>query len=55
MTTIELGEEDIEPITAVLRFSISAYPLGGINQDIEIDKENLENLISKAEKGLQNK
>jgi hypothetical protein len=53
MTAIELNEEEIKTITAVLRFSISACPLGGISQDIEIDEEKLEKLISKLEKGLE--
>jgi hypothetical protein len=30
MTSIELSEEDIKTISAVLKFSISACPLGGI-------------------------
>jgi hypothetical protein len=53
MTSIDLSEEDIKTISAVLRFSISACPLGGISQDIDIDEEMLEKLISKLEKGLE--
>jgi hypothetical protein len=53
MTLIELSEEDIKTISAVLKFSISACPLGGISQDIDIDEEKLEKLISKLEKGLE--
>lgn len=53
MAQIDLSEEDLKTIAAVLRFSISACPLGGISQDIEIDEEKLEKLISKMEKGLE--
>jgi hypothetical protein len=53
MTAIELNEGEIKTIAAVLRFSISACPLGGISQDIEIDEEKLEKIISKLEKGLE--
>lgn len=53
MVQIDLSEEDLKTIAAVLRFSISACPLGGISQDIEIDEEKLEKLISKMEKGLE--
>lgn len=52
MTSIELSEEGIKTISAVLKFSISACPLGGISQDIEIDEEKLEKIISKMEKSL---
>jgi hypothetical protein len=52
MTSIELSEEDIKTLSAVLKFSISACPLGGISQDIEIDEEKLKKLISKLEKSL---
>lgn len=50
---IDFSEEELKTIAAVLRFSISACPLGGISQDIEIDEEKLEKLISKMEKGLE--
>lgn len=50
---IDLSEEELKTIASVLRFSISACPLGGISQDIEIDEEKLEKLISKMEKGLE--
>ena len=53
MAQIDLNEEELKTIAAVLRFSISACPLGGISQDIEIDEEKLEKLISKIEKGLE--
>ncbi len=53
MVQIDLSEEDLKTIAAVLRFSISACPLGGISQDIEIDEEKLEKLISKMERGLE--
>jgi hypothetical protein len=52
MTSIDLSEEDMKTISAVLKFSISACPLGGISQDIEIDEEKLEKIIAKMEKGL---
>lgn len=50
---MDLTEEEMKIISAVLRFSISACPLGGISQDVEIDEEKLEKLISKMEKGLE--
>lgn len=50
---MDLTEEEMKIISAVLRFSIAACPLGGISQDIEIDEEKLEKLISKMEKGLE--
>jgi hypothetical protein len=53
LVQIDLNEDDIKTIAAVLKFSISACPLGGISQDIEIDEEKLEKLISKLEKGLE--
>jgi len=53
MVQIDLSEEDLKTIAVVLRFSISACPLGGISQDIEIDEEKLEKLISKMERGLE--
>ena len=53
MVQIDLSKEELKTISAVLRFSISACPLGGISQDIEIDEEKLEKLISKMERGLE--
>lgn len=53
MVQIDRSEEELKTISAVLRFSISACPLGGISQDIEIDEEKLEKLIFKMEKGLE--
>lgn len=53
MAQIDLTEEEMKIISAVLRFSISACPLGGISQDVEIDEAKLEKLISKMEKGLE--
>lgn len=53
MVQIDLSKEELKTISAVLRFSISACPLGGISQDIEIDEEKLEKLISKMKKGLE--
>jgi len=53
LVQIDLDEDQLKTIVAVLRFSISACPLGGISQDIEIDEEKLEKIISKMEKGLE--
>lgn len=53
MTTIELDEEEIKTLIAVMQFSIAACPLGSVSQEIEIDSEKLEKLIAKIEKGLQ--
>ena len=53
MTTIDLNEEEIKILIAIMQFSIAACPLGSISQEIEIDSEKLEKLIAKMEKGLQ--
>ncbi len=53
MTQIDLSEEEINIIAATLQFSISACPLGAISQDIEIDEEKLEKIISKMQKALE--
>jgi hypothetical protein len=52
MVQIDLNQDEIKTIAAVLKFSISACPLGGISQDIEIDEEKLEKLISKIENNM---
>jgi len=53
MVSIDLNEEEIKILTAIMQFSISACPLGSVSQDIEIDSEKLEKLIAKMETGLQ--
>ena len=53
LTTIELNEEEIKTLVAIMKFSIDACPLGSVSPDIEIDAEKLEKLIAKMEKGLE--
>lgn len=53
MTTIDLNEEEIKTVIAIMQFSIAACPLGSVSQEIEIDAVKIEKLITKMEKGLQ--
>ena len=53
MVSIDLNEEELKILRAIMQFSIVACPLGGVSQDVEIDTEKLEKLISKMDKGLQ--
>lgn len=52
MTTIELNEEEIKILIAILNFSIAACPLEGISTEIEIDADKIEKLVTKMEKSL---
>ena len=53
MVSIDLSEEEIKILTAIMQFSIDACPLGSVSQEVEVDSEKLEKLITKMEKGLQ--
>ena len=53
MVSIDLNEEDMKILKAIMQFSIVACPLGGVSQDVEIDSEKLEKLIAKMDRGLQ--
>jgi len=53
LTAIDLGDEEIKTLIAIMKFSIDACPLGSVSQEFEIDAEKLEKLIAKMEKGLQ--
>jgi hypothetical protein len=53
VTTIDLNEEEIKTLIAIMQFSIAACPLGSVSQEFEIDAEKLEKLIAKMEKGLR--
>ncbi|GEM_PF-2105745 len=50
LTIIDLIEEEIKILVAILQFSITACPLDSVSQDVEIDSEKLERLISKLQK-----
>jgi len=52
LTTIDLNQEEIKTLIAILNFSIAACPLQGISQEVEIDADKIEKLITKIEKGL---
>ena len=53
MTAIDLSDEEIKTLIAIMKFSIDACPLCSVSQEFEIDAEKLEKLIAKMEKGLQ--
>ena len=52
MVTINLTEEEIKIISAVLKFSIVACPTDNISQDVEIDADKLDKLAEKMDKSL---
>ncbi len=53
MVTLDLTEEEIKIISAVLKFSIVACPTDSISQDVEIDTDKLDKLAIKMEKILE--
>ncbi len=53
MTQIDLNEEEIKIISAVLKFSIVACPTDSISHDVEIDTDKLERLAQKMDKSLE--
>ena len=53
MTTIDLTDEEIKIISAVLKFSIVACPTDNISQEVEIDADKLDKLAQKMDKSLE--
>ena len=53
MATIDLNEEEIKIIAAVLKFSIAGCPIESISQEVEIDADKLDKLVAKMEKNLE--
>jgi len=53
MVTMDLTEEEIKIISAILKFSISACPTDSISQDVEIDAEKLDKIAEKMDKSLE--
>ncbi|MEO9276802.1 MAG: hypothetical protein ABI340_03330 [Nitrososphaera sp.] len=53
MVLIDLNQEEVKRLIAIMQFSIAACPLGSISQEVEIDADKIENLIAKMEKGLE--
>jgi hypothetical protein len=53
MVTIDLSEEEIKIISAVLKFSIVACPTDNISHDVEIDSDKLDKLAQKMDKSLE--
>ena len=53
MVTVDLTEEEIKIISAVIKFSIVACPTDNISQDIEIDTDKLDKLAQKMDKSLE--
>ena len=53
MVTLDLTEEEIKIISAVIKFSIVACPTDNISQDVEIDADKLDKLAQKMDKSLE--
>ena len=53
VVTIDLTEEEIKIISAILKFSITACPTDNISQDVEIDADKLDKLAQKMDKSLE--
>ena len=53
MVTIDLTEEEIKIISAILKFSIAACPTDSITQEVEIDADKLDKLAEKMDKSLE--
>ena len=53
MVSIDLTEEEVKIISAVLKFSIVACPTDNISQDVEIDSDKLDKLAEKMDKSLR--
>ena len=53
MVSIDLTEEEIKIISAVLKFSIVACPTDSISHDVEIDSDKLDKLAQKMDKSLE--
>lgn len=53
MVTLNLTEEEIKIISAILKFSISACPTDSITHDVEIDADKLDRLAQKMDNSLE--
>ena len=53
MLAVDLTEEEIKIISAILKFSISACPTDSISNDVEIDADKLDKLAQKMDKSLE--
>lgn len=53
MVIVDLTEEEIKIISAVIKFSIVACPTDNISQDIEIDADKLDKLAQKMDKSVE--
>ena len=53
MVAVDLTEEEIKIISAVIKFSIVACPTDNISQDVEIDADKLDRLAQKMDKSLE--
>jgi hypothetical protein len=53
MVTVDLTEEEIKTISAILKFSIAACPTDNITQEVEIDADKLDRLAQKMDKSLE--
>ena len=53
MVAIDLTEEEIKIISAVLKFSIVACPTDNNSKDVEIDSDKLDKLAQKMDKSLE--
>ena len=53
MVTVDLTEEEIKIISAVIKFSIVACPTDNISQDVEIDADKLDKLAQKMDKSVE--
>ena len=53
MVMIDLSEEEIKIISAVLKFSISACPTDSISHEVEIDADKIDRITQKIDKSLE--
>jgi len=53
MVMVDLTEEEIKTISAILKFSIAACPTDNITQEVEIDADKLDRLAQKMDKSLE--
>lgn len=53
MVNVDLTEEEIKIISAVIKFSIVACPTDSISHDVEIDADKLDKLAQKMDKSLE--
>jgi hypothetical protein len=53
VSQLVLNEQEIKMLIDISKFSIAACPLGSISQEIEIDADMIDKLISKMENALK--